>query len=286
MRAVTFQAPGEVRIDEKPDPELTARRRGDRPGRGQRRLRLGPPHLPRPGRDRARASRSATSTSARSSRSATASNRSPSGDRVLGTYCTACGECFFCARGDFHKCDNGRVFGHGKLLGELQGAQAELLLVPERRPHPAQGPRGDDRRRRAVRRRRDGHRLPRGRRDRRRRGRRRRRARARPGRPLRRPGGDRGRRRAGDRDRHRRRAARDGALVRRRARAPDRGGPEGGGQGRDRGPRRRRGDRRRRPSGGVRPRLPADPQVRRRSPRPASTPSGWRSTWASSGSRR
>ncbi len=49
---------------------------------------------------------------------------------MLGTYCTACGECFFCARGDFHKCDHGRVFGHGKLLGELQGAQAELLLVP------------------------------------------------------------------------------------------------------------------------------------------------------------
>src|SRR4029453_15292491 len=52
------------------------------------------------------------------------------GDRVLGTYCTACGECFFCARGDFHKCDYGRVFGHGETLGSLQGAQAELPLVP------------------------------------------------------------------------------------------------------------------------------------------------------------
>src|ERR671916_920188 len=52
------------------------------------------------------------------------------GDRVLGTYGTACGDCFFCGRGDFHKCDHGRVFGHGKLLGELQGAQADLLLVP------------------------------------------------------------------------------------------------------------------------------------------------------------
>ena len=52
------------------------------------------------------------------------------GDRVLGTYCTACGECFFCARGDFHKCDHGRVFGHGATLGSLPGAQAELLLVP------------------------------------------------------------------------------------------------------------------------------------------------------------
>jgi 2-desacetyl-2-hydroxyethyl bacteriochlorophyllide A dehydrogenase len=49
---------------------------------------------------------------------------------VLGTYCTACGECFFCRRGDFHKCDHGRVFGHGKTLGSLQGAQADMLLVP------------------------------------------------------------------------------------------------------------------------------------------------------------
>ena len=52
------------------------------------------------------------------------------GDRVLGTYCTACGDCFFCAREEFHKCDNGRVFGHGETLGSLQGAQAEQVLVP------------------------------------------------------------------------------------------------------------------------------------------------------------
>ena len=43
------------------------------------------------------------------------------GDRVLGTYCTACGECFFCRRGEFHKCDSGRVFGHGATLGSLPG---------------------------------------------------------------------------------------------------------------------------------------------------------------------
>ena len=52
------------------------------------------------------------------------------GDRVLGTYCTACGGCFFCRRGEYHKCDPGRVFGHGATLGSLQGAQADLLLVP------------------------------------------------------------------------------------------------------------------------------------------------------------
>jgi 2-desacetyl-2-hydroxyethyl bacteriochlorophyllide A dehydrogenase len=52
------------------------------------------------------------------------------GDRVLGTYGTACGECFFCRREEFHKCDEARVFGHGKTLGSLPGAQAELVLVP------------------------------------------------------------------------------------------------------------------------------------------------------------
>jgi 2-desacetyl-2-hydroxyethyl bacteriochlorophyllide A dehydrogenase len=52
------------------------------------------------------------------------------GDRVLGSYSTACGGCFFCRRGEYHKCDDGRVFGHGATLGSLQGAQAELVLVP------------------------------------------------------------------------------------------------------------------------------------------------------------
>jgi 2-desacetyl-2-hydroxyethyl bacteriochlorophyllide A dehydrogenase len=52
------------------------------------------------------------------------------GDRVLGTYGTACGECFFCKREEFHKCDEARVYGHGAALGSLQGAQAEQVLVP------------------------------------------------------------------------------------------------------------------------------------------------------------
>ena len=52
------------------------------------------------------------------------------GDRVLGTYGTACGECFFCRREEFHKCDEARVYGHGAALGALQGAQAEQVLVP------------------------------------------------------------------------------------------------------------------------------------------------------------
>src|SRR3954463_5681577 len=52
------------------------------------------------------------------------------GDRVLGTFQVACGTCWFCRRSQYHKCDSGRTFGHGKTLGSLQGTQAELALVP------------------------------------------------------------------------------------------------------------------------------------------------------------
>jgi len=129
MRAVTFQAPGEVRVDEKPDPELLDP--GDaivRVGASgicgsdlhifHGRVQIEPGFIigheyvgevvaVGDGVDRVAV-----------------------GDRVLGTYGTACGECWFCAREEFHKCDNGRVFGHGATLGSLQGAQAELVLVP------------------------------------------------------------------------------------------------------------------------------------------------------------
>ena len=52
------------------------------------------------------------------------------GDRVLGTFHTACATCSSCLRGDYHRCRNGQTFGHGANLGDLQGAQAEQLLVP------------------------------------------------------------------------------------------------------------------------------------------------------------
>src|SRR5215210_1966810 len=129
MRAVTFQGPGEVRVDEVDAPELTgadeAIVRVEASGvcgsdlhiyHGRVAMEqgfiLGHEYV-------------GTVVAAGDGVSSLSE-----GDRVLGTYCTACGECFFCARGDFHKCDHGRVFGHGETLGSLQGAQAELLLVP------------------------------------------------------------------------------------------------------------------------------------------------------------
>ncbi|MDX6616184.1 MAG: hypothetical protein QOD60_1275 [Solirubrobacterales bacterium] len=129
MRAVTFQAPGEVAVDERPEPELIDA--GDaivsveasgicgsdlhiyhgrvqiEPG-----FTIGHEYV-------------GTVTAASDDVESVAV-----GDRVLGCYCTACGDCFFCKRGDFHKCDKGRVFGHGEVLGSLQGAQAESVLVP------------------------------------------------------------------------------------------------------------------------------------------------------------
>jgi 2-desacetyl-2-hydroxyethyl bacteriochlorophyllide A dehydrogenase len=57
-------------------------------------------------------------------------SRVKAGDRVLGCFQTACGTCAPCRRGDYHQCDDGRVFGHGAGLGDLPGAQAEKVLVP------------------------------------------------------------------------------------------------------------------------------------------------------------
>lgn len=129
MRAVTFQAPGEVRVEEKPDPELKAP--GDAIVRVEAsgicgsdlhiyhgRVKLDPGFI---------IGHEFVGEVVAAGEQVT---RVAVGDRVLGTYCTACGECFFCAREEFHKCDSGGVFGHGETLGSLQGAQAELLLVP------------------------------------------------------------------------------------------------------------------------------------------------------------
>ena len=52
------------------------------------------------------------------------------GDRVLGCFMTACGSCFYCRRALYHRCEHSRTFGHGATLGALQGTQADQALVP------------------------------------------------------------------------------------------------------------------------------------------------------------
>jgi 2-desacetyl-2-hydroxyethyl bacteriochlorophyllide A dehydrogenase len=129
MRAVTFQAPGEVQIDEVAEPELLAPDdaivRVEASGICGSDLHIYHGRVQiEPGfvighefvGEVIAAGDEVTRVSV--------------GDRVLGTYSTACGECFFCRRQEFHKCDHARVYGHGATLGSLQGAQAEQVLVP------------------------------------------------------------------------------------------------------------------------------------------------------------
>ena len=129
MRAVTFQAPGEVRLEERAEPEPTAPddaivqieasgicgsdlhiyhgRVAVEPG-----FTLGHEYV---------------GTVVHAGDAVTAVKQ---GDRVLGCFQVACGTCFFCRRALFHKCDASRTFGQGATLGNLAGTQADLALVP------------------------------------------------------------------------------------------------------------------------------------------------------------
>jgi threonine dehydrogenase-like Zn-dependent dehydrogenase len=129
MQAVTFQAPGEVRLEERPEPELTgpdeAIVRVEATGICGSDLHIYHGRVQiEPGFTIGHEFVGTVTAAGE------AVTEVAEGDRVLGCYCTACGKCFFCRRGDFHKCDHGRVFGHGATLGSLQGAQADSVLVP------------------------------------------------------------------------------------------------------------------------------------------------------------
>jgi 2-desacetyl-2-hydroxyethyl bacteriochlorophyllide A dehydrogenase len=129
MRAVTFQAPGEVRIEERPDPEVgtpdEAVIRVEATGVCGSDLHLYHGRIPIEAGFTLGHEYVGTVLEVGDD-----VERVKQGDRVLGTFVTACGRCFFCRLGEFTKCDSGRVFGHGSTLGSLQGAQAEKLLVP------------------------------------------------------------------------------------------------------------------------------------------------------------
>jgi 2-desacetyl-2-hydroxyethyl bacteriochlorophyllide A dehydrogenase len=129
MRAVTFQAPMEVRVDDVPEPEL--REPGDAIVRIEASGICGSDLHIYHGRVKIAPGFTighefvGTVTQA-----GPAVRRVAVGDRVLGCYHTACATCFFCLRGEYHKCDRMRTFGHGEALGDLPGTQAELALVP------------------------------------------------------------------------------------------------------------------------------------------------------------
>jgi 2-desacetyl-2-hydroxyethyl bacteriochlorophyllide A dehydrogenase len=129
MRAVTFQAPGEVRVEEVPEPELIeawdAIVRIEATGVCGSDLHIYHGRVQiEPGFTIGHEYVGTVIAAGEEVRDVQV------GDRVLGCFQTACGRCFFCRRGWFHKCDSSRTFGHGAALGALQGTQAERALVP------------------------------------------------------------------------------------------------------------------------------------------------------------
>jgi alcohol dehydrogenase len=129
MRAVTFQAPGEVRVEDKPAPELAAADdalvRVEASGICGSDLHIF--HGRVPVEKGFTIGHEFVGTVLAAGEDV---ERVAAGDRVLGCFHTACATCAPCLRGDYHRCDDGRTFGHGSHLGDLQGAQAEQLLVP------------------------------------------------------------------------------------------------------------------------------------------------------------
>jgi 2-desacetyl-2-hydroxyethyl bacteriochlorophyllide A dehydrogenase len=129
MRAVTFQAPGEVRVDERPDPELQDP--GDAVVRIEASGVCGSDLHIFHGRVAIEPGFVIGHEYVGSVVAAGDAVRSVQvGDRVLGCFQVACGTCRLCRSGSFHRCERGRTFGHGAALGDLQGTQAELALVP------------------------------------------------------------------------------------------------------------------------------------------------------------
>ncbi|HEY5053578.1 MAG TPA: alcohol dehydrogenase catalytic domain-containing protein, partial [Solirubrobacterales bacterium] len=129
MRAVTFQAPGEVRVEEKPDPEVAAADealvRVEASGICGSDLHIYHGRVPvEPGFTIGHEFVGTVLAAG------PGVERVAVGDRVLGCFHTACATCVACLRSDYHRCENGQTFGHGSKLGDLQGAQAEQLLVP------------------------------------------------------------------------------------------------------------------------------------------------------------
>ncbi len=129
MRAVTFQAPGEVAVEDVPEPELTspddAIVRVDASGICGSDLHIYHGRVPvEPGFTIGHEFVGTVLAAGPEL------ERAAVGERVLGCFHTACATCAPCIRGDYHRCTHGRTFGHGSKLGDLQGAQAERLLVP------------------------------------------------------------------------------------------------------------------------------------------------------------
>ncbi len=160
MRAVTFQAPGRVAVEEVPEPELTGPEdaivRIEASGVCGSDLHIYHGRVQiEPGFTIGHEYVGTVLAVGEAVREVAV------GDRVLGCFQSACGRCWFC---------RARRLSQVRALAHLRPRRGARLAAghagragagAERRPGAAQGAGGDERRRGAVRRRRDGHRLSR-----------------------------------------------------------------------------------------------------------------------------
>ena len=56
--------------------------------------------------------------------------RFKAGDRVVSSFFSSCGDCYYCRRGWFNQCVQKATFGYGDYFGALSGGQAEYVAVP------------------------------------------------------------------------------------------------------------------------------------------------------------
>ena len=131
MRAVTFQAPGEVLVEDVPEPEI------ERPddaivqieasGMCGSDLHIYHGRVPvEPGFTIGHEFVGTVLAAGPDVRAG-----APSATACSGCFQTACGTCFACVRGDYHRCDaTAARSATARKLGDLPGAQAERLLVP------------------------------------------------------------------------------------------------------------------------------------------------------------
>jgi alcohol dehydrogenase len=129
MKAVTFQAPGEVAVEERPEPQIEAPEDaivqieasgvcGSDLHIYHGRVKIEPGFT------------IGHEFVGRVTEVGDQVTRVKPGDRVCGCCHTACGRCSFCLIGAYHECDRKRTFGHGANMGDLPGTQAEQALVP------------------------------------------------------------------------------------------------------------------------------------------------------------
>ncbi len=129
MRAVTYQAPNEVRIEERPEPVVEAPDQAvvaiEATGVCGSDLHIYHGRVPVEAGTTIGHEYVGTVLAV-----GDAVDRVAVGDRVLGCFHVACGSCTTCVRGDYHRCERGRTFGHGSTLGSLPGTQADQAMVP------------------------------------------------------------------------------------------------------------------------------------------------------------